>query len=168
MNTFPKRFYHNPIHFLQDLAYILTNAPRTRALIRGSISPAFRERLMMAVTSVNACRYCAYFHAQVALTSGISRAEIEQILDGVFTRAPERELPALLYAQHWAGTNAQPEPVARAKLVATYGDDTAQAIEFVLRMIRVGNLLGNTFDYISYRLSFGRLGLPRKQSALTV
>ena len=168
MSTFPKHFYHNPIHFLQDLAYILANAPRTRALIRGSISPAFRERLMMAVTSVNACRYCAYFHAQVALTSGISRAEIEQILGGVFTRAPERELPALLYAQHWAETNAQPDPAARAKLIATYGDDTARTIEYVLRMIRVGNLLGNTFDYILYRLSFGRLGLPRRQSAPTV
>ena len=168
MPHFPKRFYHNPIHFLQDLAYILANAPRTRALIRGSISPTFRERLMMAVTSVNACRYCAYFRAQVALTSGISPAEIEQILDGVFTRAPERELPALLYAQHWAETNMQPDPAARAKLIATYGDDTARTIEYVLRMIRVGNLLGNTFDYILYRLSFGRLGLPCRQSAPTV
>jgi AhpD family alkylhydroperoxidase len=168
MNTFPKRFYHNPIHFLQDLAYILTNAARTRALVRGSISPTFRERLMMAVTSVNEYRYCAHFHAQVALVSGISRAEIEQILDGEFSRAPEREIPALLYAQHWAETNAQPDPAVRAKFVATYGDDTARAIEYVLRMIRVGNLLGNTFDYVLYRLSFGRLGLPRKQSATTV
>ena len=168
MSQFPKRFYHNPIHLFQDLAYLLAHAPRARALVRGSISPAFRERLMMAVTSVNACRYCARFHAQVALTSGISRAEIEQILDGVFTHAPERELPALLYARHWAETNAQPVPTARAKLVAMYGDDAVRAIEYVLHMIRVSNLSGNTFDYILYRLSFGRLGLPRKQSAPTV
>ena len=168
MNKFPKRFYHNPIHFLQDIAFLLVHAPRARARVRGTISPAFRERLMMAVTSVNECRYCAHFHAQVALVSGITRAEIEQILDGEFSRAPESELPALLYAQHWAETNAQPDPAVRAKLVATYGDDTARAIEYVLRMIRVGNLLGNTFDYILYRLSFGRLGLPRKQSATTV
>ncbi len=168
MIRFPKRIYRNPIHLFQDLAYLFAHAPRSRALVRGAISPAFRERLMMAVTSVNACRFCAHFHAQVALTTGISRAEIEQILDGVFTRAPERELPALLYAQHWAETNAQPDPAARAKLIATYGDDTAQAIEFVLRIIRVGNLLGNTFDYILYRFSFGRLGLPRKQPTPTV
>jgi len=168
MPTFPKRFYHNPIHFFQDIAFLLTHAPLTRARVRGAISPAFRERLMMAVTSVNACRYCAYFHAQVALTTGISRAEIEQMLDGEFSRAPEYELPALLYAQHWAETNAQPDPAARAKFVATYGDDTARAIEYVLRMIRVGNLLGNTGDYILYRLSFGRFGLPRKQSTPTV
>ncbi|MCI0477255.1 MAG: carboxymuconolactone decarboxylase family protein [Anaerolineales bacterium] len=161
MPRFPKRIYHNPIHFFQDVAFILTNASRTR----GAISPAFRERLMMAVTSVNACRYCAHFHAQVALTTGISRAEIEQILGGEFSRAPERELPALLYAQHWAETNAQPDPAVRAQFVQVYGDDTARAIERVLRMIRIGNLLGNTGDYVLYRLSFGRLGLARKQIA---
>ena len=49
-----------------------------------------------------------------------------------------------------------------------YGDDAVRAIEYVLHMIRVSNLSGNTFDYILYRLSFGRLGLPRKQSAPTV
>jgi AhpD family alkylhydroperoxidase len=167
MNNFPKRFYRNPIHFFRDLVCLFIHAPRTRALVRGSISPAFRERLMMAVTSVNECRYCSYFHAQVALVTGISRTEIELILDGVFTHAPEREFPALLYAQHWAETNAQPDPVARAQLVETYGDDTARAIEDVLRMIRVGNLLGNTFDYALYRLSFGRLGVPHKQSTTT-
>jgi AhpD family alkylhydroperoxidase len=122
---------------------------------------------MLTVTSVNACRYCARFHALVALTTGISRAEIEQILDGELVHAPERELVALLYAQHWAETDAQPDPAARAKLVATYGDDLARAIEYVLRTIRVGNLLGNTFDYILDRLSFGRLGSPHKHSTTT-
>jgi len=53
MNKFRKRFYHNPVQFFQDVAHILTNAPRSR----GALSFAFRERLMMAVTSVNACRY---------------------------------------------------------------------------------------------------------------
>lgn len=160
MLRFPKRIYHNPIHLFQDVACLFNHASHARA--RGSVSPAFRERLMMAVTSVNACRYCARFHAQVALTTGISRAEIDQILEGEFNHAPEHEFPALLYAQHWAETNAQPDPAARAQFVQVYGDDTARAIERVLRMIRIGNLTGNTFDYILDRLSFGRLGLPRQ------
>ena len=168
MDTFPRRHYHSLYEFWHDGRCLLADALRSPALVRGPLAPAFRERLMMTATSVNECRYCAHFHAQVALVSGISRVEIEQILDGVFHHAPEREIPALLYAQHWAETNAQPDPAARAKLVETYGDDIARAIESVLRMIRVGNLLGNTADYILYRLSFGRLGLPRKQSAPTV
>ena len=167
VKQFPKRFYRSPIHLVQDVAYILANAPRIRRFVRGNLTPAFRERLMLAVTAVNACRYCSHFHARVALTTGMSRAEIKQMLGGEFARAPARERPALLYAQHWAETNAQPEPAARAQLVALYGDETARAIEFVLRMIRIGNLLGNTADYILYRLSFGRLGLPRQHAAPT-
>lgn len=46
--------------------------------------------------------------------------------------------------------NAQPAPAVRAQFVAAYGDETARAIESVLRMIRIGNLLGNTFDYVLY------------------
>ncbi|MCX7839762.1 MAG: carboxymuconolactone decarboxylase family protein [Anaerolineae bacterium] len=165
-NQFTKRFYHNPLHVIQDVAYLLTHAPRARALVRGNITPAFRERLMLTVTAVNACRYCAYFHTRLALTLGIERTEIEQILHGVVENAPENERVALAYAQHWAETNAQPDSAARATLVATYGEDTARAIELVLRMIRVGNLLGNTFDYVLYRLSFGRYGAASLQQKI--
>jgi hypothetical protein len=31
-------------------------------------------------------------------------------------------------------------------------------IEVVLRMMRMGNLIGNTLDYLLYRISFGRRG----------
>lgn len=116
---------------------------------------------MIAVTSVNECRYCAYFHSHVARAAGIAPHEIAQLLRGEFTDAPAEEMPALFYAQHWAETNAQPDPGLKAQLVETYGAETARAIEFVLRMIRIGNLMGNLGDYILYRLSFGRFGLTR-------
>lgn len=161
MNKFSKRFYSDPRQLWKDVAFLL----KQRRQMRGQSSHAFRERLMMAVTSVNECRYCAYFHSQVALAAGIAPHEIEQILRGEFAHAPADEIPALLYAQHWAETNAQPDPAMRAQFIETHGAETAHAIEFVLRTIRIGNLLGNLGDYILYRLSFGRLGLPRKQIA---
>jgi hypothetical protein len=37
-------------------------------------------------------------------------------------------------------------------------------IEVILRMIRAGNLMGNTLDWLLYRLSFGRLGLTAKDT----
>jgi hypothetical protein len=43
-------------------------------------------------------------------------------------------------------------------LQETYGAENAEAIETVLRLIRMGNLGGNTLDYWLYRLSFGRWG----------
>ena len=40
----------------------------------------------------------------------------------------------------------------------TYGTERADAIHLMLQMIRGGNLMGNSWDYVLHRLSFGRLG----------
>lgn len=127
------------------------------------LTPAFRERLMLAVTAVNDCRYCSFYHAQRALASGISESEVRQIQDGGFSDAPSEELPAMLYAQHWAEADGVPGPEVRAVFVEHYGPESAETIELILRLIRVGNLLGNTWDYLLYKLSFGRLGLTAKE-----
>ena len=117
---------------------------------------------MLVVTEVNGCRYCSYHHAKQALKAGISPEELDQLLSGHFPEdCPADELKALLYAQHWAEQNAQPEPQLAAQLAKEYGQDKAAAINLLLRMIRVGNLLGNTGDYIIYQFSFGRLGYKR-------
>ena len=113
---------------------------------------------MLAVTAVNGCRYCSYFHAKEALKAGLAEEELRQLLVGLVDDAPAEELQALLYAQHWAETDGQPDPTAQQQLVQTYGLDRAEAIETVLRMIRIGNLLGNTGDYWLYRLSRGAFG----------
>jgi hypothetical protein len=67
----------------------------------------------------------------------------------------------LCYAQHWAETDANPEPEARARLLETYGDETVAQIDLALRMIRIGNLTGNLLDYILFRLSFGRIDIDK-------
>jgi hypothetical protein len=46
----------------------------------------------------------------------------------------------------------------RERMQGVYGEETLTAIEMVLRMIRMGNLMGNTFDYVLFKVSFGRLG----------
>ena len=123
------------------------------------ISPAFRERLMLAVTAVNECRYCSYYHARQALQAGVPEAEMRTLLAGDLPAdIPEDECAGLLYAQHWAETDGNPDSQARLRVVQTYGEPRAQAIEAVLHMIRIGNLLGNSADYWLARLSFGRLG----------
>ena len=53
------------------------------------ISSAFRERLMLAVTSVNECRYCARVHSVEALKHGVDQPELEQILSGEFNECPQ-------------------------------------------------------------------------------
>ena len=160
MNTFKRRLYPNFSEFITDFRFIMSNRPLVRKTMRGElISQAFRERLMMVVTQVNGCRYCSYFHAQEALKAGIAEGELKSLLAGAIPDdCPSEEYSALLYAQHWAESNAQPDSEVIQRLNETYGQEKADAIHLVLRMIRVGNLLGNFGDYLLYRISFGRWG----------
>jgi hypothetical protein len=67
-------------------------------------------------------------------------------------------VPALLYAQHWAESDGTPDLETRKQIVEIYGEETTKSMELAMRMIRMGNLMGNTWDYILYRVSFGRWG----------
>ena len=161
MKTFNRRIYHSLSAFIIDLKAIMVRRDQMKPLMRGElIDAAFRERLMLAVTAVNGCSYCSYAHARQALVEGIDSDEVKALQDGVVENSPREELPALLYAQHWAETGGNIDPVARGRIIELYNEDTVNAIELALRTIQMGNLSGNTLDYILYRLSFGRLGVP--------
>jgi len=159
MTAFRKRTYSSLTEFLTDFWFPVRNRKRLRQLRKDAlVTPAFRERLMIAVTAVNGCRYCSYFHAREALRTGLAPAEIAGLLSGSVTGCPEDEAVALAYAQHWAETDARPDPEAVHRLEEAYGVERAGAIHLVLRMIRMGNLSGNTLDYLLHRISFGRWG----------
>jgi AhpD family alkylhydroperoxidase len=154
-----RRKYHGLGEFFKDLRMIMSRRREIRTLMQGDvITPAFRERLMLTVTAVNNCRYCSYGHARAALSEGVSQEEIEALGNGFFDGSPAEEIPAMLYAQHWAEANGEPEPSVRDQVVARYGEQVVNTMELAMRMIRVGNLSGNTLDYLLHRISFGRLG----------
>lgn len=157
---FQKRTYQGLGEVWEDFRTIIKHRPIIRRAMRELLSPAFRERLMLVVTEVNGCRYCRTFHAKEALQVGITDAELAVLLAGqIPTDAPEEEIPAMIYARYWAESDAQPAPENVQELIEAYGQEKAAAIHVVLRMIRMGNLMGNTADYILYRLTFGRAGV---------
>ena len=160
MSTYRRRFYTGVGEFWKDFRYILRRRPAIkRAMSGGQLSEAFRERLMLVVTEVNDCRYCRRFHAAQALQSGVSTDQVQQMMAGQLpTDVPDEEVQALAYAQHWAEENAHPDSSIVSRTRKHYGEETFQSIEIILRMIRMGNLLGNTWDFILHRLTFGRLG----------
>jgi AhpD family alkylhydroperoxidase len=159
-----KRTYRNPREFFSDQIFLIKKSGRIRGLMRKKlISKAFRERLMLAVTSVYGCRFCSWAHTREALKGGINREEIVGLLQGSVDGCPQEEAVALLYAQHWADCDAKPDHEAINRLVETYGLEKAETIDLTLRMIRVGNLAGNTWDAFLARVSFGVLG-PKKQN----
>jgi AhpD family alkylhydroperoxidase len=113
---------------------------------------------MLTVTAVNGCRYCSWFHTRQALKNGITRDEIRDILAGDVAICPPDEAPAVAYARHWAESDAHPNAKAVQRLQQTYGPHKIEAIHLILRMIRMANLLGNSWDYLIYHMSFGRKG----------
>ena len=167
MNPFPRRLYANIPEFWADFRYILGNRSTLKAAMRGDlISLQFRERLMLTVTEVNGCRYCSYYHAREALKTGISEGELASLLEGGLpAQTPHDEIPALLFAQHWAESGTHPEPEIQQKFEQTYGPEKSAAILIILRMIRVGNLSGNLWDCLLYRISFGHWGLLEGERA---
>jgi len=112
--VFNRRFYDSPSAFFRDLGAIIARWRDMRALMRGEIvDGAFRERLMLTVTAVNGCRYCSWAHARQALVTGITGDEVRSLLTGEVGDSPAAELPALLYAQHWAESGGRPEAAVR-------------------------------------------------------
>jgi AhpD family alkylhydroperoxidase len=156
---FRKRFYTSVREFTTDILYLARNIRWLNSRnLNGAISPAFRERLMLAVTAVYGCRYCSYLHAKRGLKSGIDGEEAVALLAGSLEMCPPEEAVALLYAQHWAESNANPDVEAAERLEKVYGAEKAKAINLVLQMVRVGNLAGNLWDYFLYKLFRGKWG----------
>jgi AhpD family alkylhydroperoxidase len=118
----------------------------------GMMSKAFQERIMLAVTYVNGCRYCSYFHTSLALKEGMSRDEIQHLLSGEFSDAPAAEVVALAFAQHYAETTGYYDTDAYQRVVDEYGAQLARYIRASIRMIMFGNVYGLMFDALQSRL----------------
>lgn len=162
MEEFGKRYYLNFAQLRKDLKEIgrLRKLAKTNE-DKDKINNDFKERLMLTVTGVNDCRYCSYAHSKAALKSGIKEEEVCMLLQGEYDNCPEEEIPAIFYAQHWADNNGNADQESWQKLVEIYGEKKANSIEMYLRMIRLGNLSGNTFDYFGYKLTRGKFGLKK-------
>lgn len=162
---FERRYYQGLRPFWRDFRYLLSHRDQIKEAMGSDTLPTdFRERLMLAVTEVNGCRYCRTFHVGQARQAGISTEEITQYLKGIVPEdVPEDQKLAVCYAQHWAESDADPDPEIEEQIREVYGEQTARGIDIALRMIRMGNLLGNTADYLLYKVSFGHWGGGARQ-----
>lgn len=159
MTDMQKRYYRGPFALGRDLGGLVRDLRRLRALKGGElVDEAFRERLMLTVTEVNGCRYCAYAHAKMALSAGLTEDDIQRLVKGELQGVPEEQVAAVLYAQHWAETDGHPDIGARERVVEAYGTAKTETIEIYMRMMRIGNLVGNSWDHVLHKISFGRWG----------
>ena len=148
--------------FIKDIGFIITKVTKFKSAYRNEkIGKAFIEKIMSVVTAVNGCTLCEWYHAKLAVESGISEEEMKNMLNLQFQAdASDFELTALLYAQHYAETNRNPDEEMTNKLFDYYGDEMANNIILLIRGIFFGNLLGNTWDAVLSRLK----GKPAENS----
>ena len=116
------------------------------------ISKAFSERVSLAVTQVNGCKFCSYIHAKNALKAGMTEEEVELLLSGGFDNAPKEQLQALLFAQHYADTKGNPDTEAKQKLLDTYEEEKTKDIMSHILIIMLANLHWNTMEAFKLRL----------------
>ena len=103
---------------------------------------AFLERIMLAVTEVNGCAMCSYYHTKVALEAGFSETEIRNMLGGELSDVPAGELEGVLFAQHYADTRGKPSTESWQRLAEVYDETGAGGVLAVTRMIMLGNAVG--------------------------
>lgn len=146
--------YFSPTQFnriLFDMAYMAVKYKKQLKLI----SKKFRSDIMLAVTWVNGCRVCSYYHTQVLLKEGVSEDEMKPLLEGTFGDFDTDETTALLFAQHYADTGGDYDGEAFDEVKRKYGEDKAFGILATVKMIMFGNVngiaLGNLWDRIRFR-----------------
>lgn len=104
----------------------------------GPLDPRTRERVILAVTEVNGCRYCAWIHGSWADFLGGEDEEVEA------------EEALLAYARACADAG---EPLDPAPLADDLPPDAIRAVRATVAQIEVSNLVGNTVDGLLARLT---------------
>jgi len=120
-----------------------------RALVKPQTSRALREKVVLSVTSINNCRYCAWGHTHWALAHGVSLEEVNQILGHETAELAAKdpaEAAAILFAQHYAEHRDQFDPEAIENLRQHYSAAQVKEILAYIHAITLGNLSGNTVD----------------------
>lgn len=124
-----------------------------RAARKPAVTGQLREQVMLAVTSVNDCRYCSWAHTGMALAEGVDLDALQKLLDNGPDQAPDdRAARAILFAQHFADTERQPDPEARQRLEEVFSEREREEILAYIHAIYLANLSGNTVDALLARL----------------
>ena len=123
-----KEYYRKRSYNYSKLKSDITNLIQRRSEIREMIkakriSDKFVERIMLATTVVNDCRYCTWGHTKMALKMGITKKEINSIYYSDFEDIPEEERLAFMFAQNFAEAKNQPSMESIKSLFQYYGNE---------------------------------------------
>lgn len=140
---------------LSEVYWITHDAVRTLPhflKFRRNHGEQWTSRIMLAVTEVNGCAMCAFAHTKFALEVGMDQSEVRHLLGGVTEGAPDNELGAIGFAQHYADTGAHPEKHTWQRLVSVYGLNQALGVLGATRVMMWGNAVGIPLSALRARI----------------
>ena len=145
-----------PANFLRTAANMAISFPiLIRSIFRPRTSQALREKVMLGVTAINDCRYCAWGHSHWAVSLGIPLEEVNQILssqnDSLQAKNPA-EAAAILYGQHYAEYLDEIAPESVENLRAFFSQAEVREIVGYVYVITFANLSGNTVEALWDRM----------------
>lgn len=150
---------------VRDTYRITERATRTvvrRARAGTQCDQEFAQRIRLAVTEVNGCELCSYAHTKYALEAGMDRDEVRNLLGGITQGAPDAQLPAIAFGQHYADTRGHPDPSAWQAIVDQYGEQQALCVLVATRTMMWGNAVGIPLSALRARFQ----GRPDPNSSL--
>ena len=141
----PRRFF-SVEEAVRDLASVLVRGPRLARAYAGGVDRRLRERVMVAVSQVNACDGCTRVHRSWARRSGVSPTELEALRAGELGRLDPRSRAAVSYAVEHAErrfAGSVPTDVERFAREHLSVSELTQ-VEAVARAMALANLSLNT------------------------
>lgn len=117
------------------------------------IDQDFKTNIMLAVTEVNGCRACNYYHTKHAIDSGIDDQELQSLLSGDLKYVKKEEAQALMFAQHYASEKGNYSKETFEKIKEHYGKEKAYGILATIRLISFGNAHGINAGNIKSRFT---------------
>lgn len=141
-----------PTNFLKAVGNVVVSSPAIiGALFRPKTSKAVREKVMLGVTAINDCRYCAWGHSHWAASQGIPLEEVNQILssqDGSLKANDPAEAAAILFGQHYAEQLDEIDPESVKNLRNFFSQQQVREILGQVHLITFTNLSGNTVEVL--------------------
>jgi len=149
--------FNKKLHSFKDFYRFMEEGLRTFKYMRtakkeGDLEADFVERIMLAVTEVNGCQICTYFHTSEALKNGVSETDIANMLGGSSEDVPKDQAVGVFFAQHYADSDGHPTEAAWNRLLATYGRKKAMGVLGATRAIMIGNTHGIAVGALKGRL----------------
>ena len=117
------------------------------------IEAGFREELMLAVSTMNDCKYCTWGHHEWAHAAGISDEELDHIEHGDPEGIERAKWVAISYVVTFVSSEYKDIPDELVQeMQANYTANEIKEIELVARIMDIANRGANTWDAMLSRL----------------